>query len=461
MAKEKLAFVCQACGQAFAKWQGQCDSCGSWNTLESGLGGGRAASGFAPSAGIQRLSDVQLSEQARWSMGLDEFDRVLGGGMVPGGVVLLGGDPGIGKSTLLLQALSEHCVGNPNQRLLYVTGEESSEQVAMRARRLGLTEAALASIQILAETQLERILLVVEKTKPQLLVVDSIQTVFSEAIGSAAGSVSQVRESAGQLTRWAKSSGSGLFLVGHVTKEGALAGPRVLEHMVDAVLYFEGDAQASFRVVRAVKNRFGTVNELGVFAMSDRGLRPISNPSALFLSEAQLGSSHTNSSRVPGACVVATQEGTRPLLVEVQALVDQAQSGAPRRLCVGLDPQRLVMLLAILHRHCGIACFDQDVYLNAVGGVRIQETAADLAILAAVVSSLRNCPLQSGLIIFGELGLAGEIRPSPRGQERLREAARLGFTKALVPEANAPKKAIDGIEILPVRRLQDALEKLF
>ena len=466
MSKDKAVFLCEACGQSHAKWQGQCDGCGAWNTLSVGRAPatGKTASrtvGFAPAMGVQRLSEVSVVELPRWSMGLDEFDRVLGGGMVPGGVVLIGGDPGIGKSTLLLQAIAEHVSSAQAASVLYVSGEESTDQVALRARRLGLADDVMGRIEILAETHLEKVLDCMQQRRPQLVVIDSIQTVFSDQVGALPGSVSQVRECAAQLTRWAKETGRGLFLVGHVTKEGALAGPRVLEHMVDAVLYFEGDPQAAFRVVRAVKNRFGTVNELGVFAMTDRGLKPVTNPSALFLTQAQLGSASEPAQRVSGSAVLVTQEGSRPLLVEVQALVDEAHSGQPRRLCVGLDPQRLALLLAILHRHAGIPCFDRDVYLNAVGGVRIQETAADLAILAAVASSLRDRPLASGLVVFGEVGLAGEVRPSPRGQERLREAARLGFVRAIVPEANAPKRAIPGLTVRPVSRLSDALAAIF
>lgn len=469
MARERLVYLCSACATSHAKWQGQCDGCGAWNTLDGPIQQRATASppaqrgrtgGFSVQSGVQALSAVAAQDLPRWSMGLDEFDRVLGGGMVPGGVVLLGGDPGIGKSTLLLQALAS-LAQQQSEPLLYISGEESADQIAMRARRLGLSEQSLSCIQVMSETQLEPMLDLLQARPPRLVVLDSIQTLYSEALGSAPGSVPQVRECAAQLTRWAKATGNGLFIVGHVTKEGALAGPRVLEHMVDAVLYFEGDAQASFRVVRAVKNRFGTVNELGVFAMTDRGLKAVSNPSALFLSEASLSGVSTGGSRVSGACVLATQEGSRPLLVEVQALVDAAHGSQPRRLSVGLDPQRLAMLLAVLNRHAGISCADQDVFLNVVGGVRVQETAADLALLAAVVSSLRDRPLPQGLVVFGELGLAGEVRPSPRGQERLKEAARLGFSIALVPEANAPKRAIEGLEVWPVRRLSEALDRLF
>lgn len=470
MPKEKSEFICTQCGTKHLRWQGSCDGCGEWNCLEETrllppVANKRASrqAGFATTSTLQTLSEVTAQDIPRWSMGLDELDRVLGGGMVPGGVVLIGGDPGIGKSTLLLQALAERAQMAPDARILYVSGEESADQIALRARRLGLPEQSLSRLQVLAETRLEAILDILQSQQPALVVVDSIQTTMSDSLGSAPGSVGQVRECAAQLTRWAKASGNGLFLVGHVTKEGALAGPRVLEHMVDAVLYFEGDPQASYRVVRAVKNRFGTVNELGVFAMTDRGLKPVTNPSAMFLSQALPGSTSEPAQPVSGSCVLATQEGSRPLLVEVQALVDTAHIPNPRRLCVGLEPQRLAMLLAVLHRHAGLACFDQDVYLNVVGGMKVQEPAADLAILAAVVSSLRDRPLPSGLVVFGELGLSGEVRPSPRGQERLREAARLGFKKALIPSANVPRRqleGLEGLEIIGVSRLSEALSAL-
>ena len=380
------------------------------------------------------------------STGVQEFDRVLGGGLVAGQVVLIGGDPGIGKSTLLLQALAEMGAA---RKVLYVSGEESADQIALRAQRLQVDSAKVA---LLAEIQLERIAATLTQEKPEVAVVDSIQTLYSEALQSAPGSVAQVRECAAQLTRLAKQSGITLIFVGHVTKEGALAGPRVLEHIVDSVLYFEGDTQSSYRLVRAFKNRFGPVNELGVFAMTEKGLRGVSNPSALFLSEHHAG--------VPGSCVLVTNEGTRPLLVEIQALVDAAH-GNPRRLAQGLDQNRLAMLLAVLHRHAGIACFDQDVFINAVGGVRISEPAADLAIVLAIVSSFRNRSVAEKLVVFGEIGLAGEVRPAPRGQERLREAAKLGFTHALVPRANAPKqKNIEGIEVVAVERVSEAVDFL-
>ncbi len=454
MAKGKSVYACSECGASSPKWQGQCPGCGLWNTLvetvaEAQVSGNRYASAGG-AAKLQQLSDIRPREEPRTPTGLEEFDRVLGGGLVAGGVVLIGGDPGIGKSTLLLQALS--MMAAADQSVLYVSGEESAEQVALRARRLQVPTAGLA---LLAEISLERVLSTLAGQKPavSVAVIDSIQTMYSEALQSAPGSVAQVRECAAQLTRHAKQSGTSIILVGHVTKEGALAGPRVLEHIVDTVLYFEGDAHSSFRLVRAVKNRFGAVNELGVFAMTERGLRGVSNPSALFLSQ--------HEQQVSGSCVMVTQEGTRPLLVEIQALVDPSHSPSPRRLTVGLEQNRLAMLLAVLHRHAGIVCFDQDVFVNAVGGVRIAEPAADLAVLAAIVSSFRNKPLQSKLIAFGEVGLAGEIRPAPRGQERLKEAAKLGFTHALIPKANAPKHPIAGLTVVAVDRVGTAIDKLF
>ena len=450
MAKAKSIYTCTECGATNPKWQGQCPGCGQWNTLvetvaeTSGAGSNRYA-GIAGGGELQDLAAIRPREEPRQPTGIEEFDRVLGGGLVAGGVVLIGGDPGIGKSTLLLQALSR--LAEAGQPVLYVSGEESGEQVALRARRLQLETKGL---RLLPEIGLEKILATLKKEKPLVAVIDSIQTLYSEALQSAPGSVAQVRECAAQLTRLAKQSGVCVILVGHVTKEGALAGPRVLEHIVDTVLYFEGDTHSSFRLIRAFKNRFGAVNELGVFAMTDKGLRGVSNPSALFLSQ--------HAQEVSGSCVLVTQEGTRPLLVEIQALVDAAHSPSPRRLTVGLDAQRLAMLLAVLHRHAGIVCFDQDVFVNAVGGVRIQEPAADLAVLLAIVSSLNNRPLPAKLVAFGEVGLAGEIRPAPRGQERLKEAAKLGFTHALVPKANAPKQAIKGIEVIALERVEQAIE---
>ncbi|NBR29693.1 MAG: DNA repair protein RadA, partial [Betaproteobacteria bacterium] len=391
---------------------------------------------------LMRLSEIEAREESRIATGVPEFDRVLGGGLVRGGVVLIGGDPGIGKSTLLLQAL---CAMAGEHKVLYVSGEESAQQIALRSKRLALDAS---SLDLLAEINLEKIQLQLQAEKPAVAVIDSIQTVYSEQLTSAPGSVAQVRECAAQLTRLAKGSGITIVMVGHVTKEGALAGPRVLEHIVDTVLYFEGDTHSSFRLIRAFKNRFGAVNELGVFAMTEKGLKGVSNPSAMFLSQ--------HSEPVAGSCVLVTQEGTRPLLVEIQALVDDAHAPNPRRLGVGLEQNRLALLLAVLHRHAGIACFDQDVFINAVGGMKIAEPAADLAVMMAIVSSLTNKPLPEKLVVFGEVGLAGEVRPVQRGQERLKEAAKLGFTHALIPEANKPKQVIAGLKVIAVRRVADA-----
>ncbi len=458
MAKQKSVYSCTECGASTPKWQGQCPGCGQWNTLveavmETATPAGRSFAALAGVSSLQTLGKIQPREEPRQPTGIEEFDRVLGGGLVAGGVVLIGGDPGIGKSTLLLQALDS--LQRSGQSTLYVTGEESGAQVALRARRLGLDGS---QVRVLAEIGLDKILATLDSMQPDIAVIDSIQTVYSDQLTSAPGSVAQVRECAAHLTRYAKASGRSdgvsrgratcIVLVGHVTKEGALAGPRVLEHMVDTVLYFEGDTHSSFRLVRAIKNRFGAVNEIGVFAMTEKGLKGVSNPSAIFLSQ--------HSEPVPGSCVMVTLEGTRPLLVEIQALVDSG-GPSPRRLSVGLDKDRLAMLLAVLHRHAGVACMDQDVFVNAVGGVRISEPAADLAVMLAITSSLRGKALPQGFIAFGEVGLAGEVRPAPRGQERLREAAKLGFSVAVVPKANAPKKPIEGITIHAVERVEEAM----
>lgn len=449
MAKAKTAYACTECGGTSSKWQGQCPNCGVWNTLVETIAA-TPASRFQALAGgasvVRALSSVEASDNPRAPTGIEEFDRVLGGGLVPGGVILLGGDPGIGKSTLLLQAMA--AIG-ATRRALYVTGEESTDQIALRAHRLGLVNAA---VELLAEVQLEAIVGAIRTHRPDVVVIDSIQTVYTEALESAPGSVAQVRECAAQLTRLAKQTGITIILVGHVTKEGAIAGPRVLEHIVDTVLYFEGDTHSSFRLVRAIKNRFGAANELGVFAMTERGLKGVANPSALFLSQ--------HGKAVPGSCVLATLEGSRPLLVEVQALVDPVQGALARRVAVGLDPQRLALLLAVLHRHGGVEMAGQDVFVNAVGGVRIGEPAADLAISMAVYSSFKNIALDSKSLVFGEVGLAGEIRPVQRGQERLREAAKLGFHRAIIPAANKPKQRIDGMEIVAVDRINEALDHL-
>ena len=454
MAKVKSVYTCTECGASEPKWQGQCPSCNAWNTLvetvaETSTSTNRYANkfeGLATTGQLQKLSSVQAAEIARISTGISEFDRVLGGGLVEGGVILIGGDPGIGKSTLLLQTL---CHLGRNSKAIYVSGEESPQQIAMRAQRLGLDASEL---DLLAEINLEKILATLQTHKPNIAVIDSIQTVYSEALQSAPGSVAQVRECSAQLTRLAKQLGITVILVGHVTKEGALAGPRVLEHIVDTVLYFEGDQNSSFRLIRAFKNRFGAVNELGVFAMTEKGLREVANPSALFLSH--------HESQVAGSCITVTMEGTRPLLIEVQALVDESHAPSPKRLCVGLEQNRLAMLLAVLHRHAGVACFDQDVFINAVGGVKISEPAVDLAVLLSIISSLKNKPLNDKLIVFGEVGLAGEVRPISGGLVRLKEAAKLGFTQAIVPKANAPKNKITGMEVIAIDRLDQALQAI-
>ncbi len=453
MAKAKTIYTCTECGASDPKWQGQCPSCMAWNTLvesieESTNAINRYANkfdGLNQSSTLQKLSSIKAADIERTPTGISEFDRVLGGGLVEGGVVLIGGDPGIGKSTLLLQVL---CHLGKSAQAIYVSGEESPQQIAMRAKRLGLDAS---SVEILAEINLEKILATLHTHKPNIAVIDSIQTVYSEALQSAPGSVAQVRECSAQLTRLAKQLGITVILVGHVTKEGSLAGPRVLEHIVDTVLYFEGDQNSSFRLIRAFKNRFGAVNELGVFAMTEHGLREVSNPSALFLSH--------HETQVAGSCITVTMEGTRPLLIEIQALVDESHASNPKRLCVGLEQNRLAMLLAVLHRHVGVACFDQDVFINAVGGVKIAEPAVDLAVILSIFSSLKNKPLESKLIVFGEVGLAGEVRPVQGGQMRLKEAAKLGFTKAIVPKANAPKTKISGLEVVAVERLEQALRQ--
>ncbi|MBD9376384.1 MULTISPECIES: DNA repair protein RadA [Pseudoxanthomonas] len=454
MGKARTAYVCNECGAEFSKWQGQCGECNAWNTLtqialEAAAGppatrrSGWAGKADAPK--ITALKDVRHSEEARVSTGIGEFDRVLGGGLVEGAVVLVGGDPGIGKSTLLLQALAKMSASFP---ALYVTGEESLAQVAGRAVRLDLP---LDNLQALAETGIENILQHASSARPRLIVADSVQTLWTESLTAAPGSVSQVRESAARLVRYAKETGTAVFLVGHVTKEGGIAGPRVLEHMVDAVLYFEGESGSRFRLLRAFKNRFGAVNELGVFAMGEKGLKEVSNPSAIFLSG--------GSAQQPGSCVLVTREGTRPLMVEVQALVDASPLSNPRRVAVGLEQNRLAMLLAVLHRHGGIVVGDQDVFVNVVGGIRVQETAADLPVLLAVLSSLRDRPLAEKTVAFGEVGLSGEIRPVPNGEERLREAATHGFKRAIVPKGNAPKSGtFKGLEVIAVERLSQALE---
>ncbi len=452
MTKNKTAFVCNDCGADYNKWAGQCTACGGWNTLaEVRLGSSKKSSaptrrdGFAGSAGsgIQTLDQIALQEQARLQTGSAELDRVLGGGLVAGSAVLIGGNPGAGKSTLLLQLL---CQLAATQTCLYVTGEESLQQVAMRARRLGLP---VDKLHTLSETSIESLLSAAESLSPAVMVVDSIQVMHWPELASAPGSVSQVRECAALLTRFAKQTGTVLILVGHVTKDGSLAGPKVLEHMIDASIMLDSTDDSRYRTLRSHKNRFGAVNELGVFAMTEQGLREVNNPSAIFLSRSDEVSS--------GSVVMVVWEGTRPLLVEIQALVDSNAYGNPRRVAVGLDQNRLAMLLAVLHRHGELMLGDQDVFVNVVGGVKVNETSADLASLLAMVSSFRNRPLPRDLVVFGEVGLSGEIRPVPSGQERIKEAAKHGFRKAIVPAANAPREKIDGMEVIGVKKLAEAL----
>ncbi|ORU89956.1 MAG: DNA repair protein RadA [Cycloclasticus sp. symbiont of Poecilosclerida sp. M] len=449
--KQKLSYRCRECGGVSSKWAGQCQECQAWNSLEESSAPTSAKqnrfSGYAGQSEVGQvevLSDVEVARVSRTPTGLEELDRVLGGGLVSGSAVLIGGDPGIGKSTLLLQTMASLSEKN---NTLYVSGEESAQQVSMRAVRLQLN---VEKVKILCEISLETIMATAEKLFSTILVIDSIQTVYSDELQSAPGSVGQVRECAARLVRFAKRTGTTIFLVGHVTKEGTIAGPRVLEHMVDTVLYFEGDSGSRFRVIRAIKNRFGAVNELGVFAMTEKGLREITNPSAIFLSR--------HEQEVPGSVVMVTREGSRPLLVEVQALVDESYLGTPRRVTVGMDQNRLAMLLAILHRHGQCSLLDQDVFVNIVGGLRVMETGGDLAVVAALLSSFKSHNIPKDWVIFGELGLSGEVRPVPNGEERLREAAKHGFKFALAPKGNIPKGGIKGLEIKPISVLRDALE---
>lgn len=452
MAKNKSAFLCEQCGSILSKWAGQCPECQAWNSVIETLPVTPRANRFAGYSGrvenrVKSLVDVGESTTKRIQTGMGELDRVLGGGIVPGSVLLLGGDPGIGKSTLLLQMVAALAARVPS---LYITGEESLEQVGMRAHRLNLR---LEDIKCLTETDVDQIIARAEEEKPQLMVVDSIQTTYTEELSSAPGSVTQVRESAARLLRWAKERHCCVVLVGHVTKEGSLAGPRVLEHMVDAVLYFESDGGSRYRIVRAVKNRFGAVNELGMFAMTGKGLKEVSNPSAIFLSG--------HNGPVPGSVITIVREGTRPILLEVQALVDQGHGGNPRRVALGLEQNRLAMMLAVLHRQGGVALADHDVFINVVGGMRVTETGADLPMLLALLSSFRDRPMPARLVSFGEVGLSGEIRPVHDGEQRLREAAGHGFERALVPAANAPRKPIKGLEVVPLHHVTEALEKAF
>lgn len=457
MAKVKRVYVCKECGAQTPQWAGRCADCGAWNSLQEEVQAGNASqitisrhSSYAgqQTSQVHALKTITSEQAVRWSTGLPELDRVLGGGLVTGSVVLIGGDPGIGKSTLLLQAMAI-MAQTSGISPLYVSGEESLQQIRLRAERLQLHETP---VDLLAETHAEQMILTAQQRQPQVMVIDSIQTVFTELLQSAPGTVAQVRESAAQLVRFAKSSGITMILVGHVTKQGALAGPRVLEHMVDTVLYFEGDSSTRYRILRAVKNRFGAVNELGVFAMTELGLREVSNPSAIFLSRGEQA--------VPGSVITVIREGSRPMLVEVQALVDESPLGNPRRVSVGLEQNRVAMLLAILHRHGGVTCHDQDVFINVVGGVKLSETGADLSVLAAVISSLRNKALPHDWVVFGEVGLTGEIRPVQAGEDRIRDAAKHGFTTALVPAANAPRKPIKGMKVIAVQHLSAAIEAL-
>ena len=460
MSKNKIAFVCTDCGTEHGQWQGQCASCKAWNTL-SQINLGSSSSSTSPAtkvdfrkegysgdkSNVQNLSDIDLEALPRFSSTIDEMDRVLGGGLVPGSAILIGGNPGAGKSTLLLQIMC--LLANSGKPALYVTGEESLQQVGMRAKRLNLPEK---NLKMLAETNVEQICKAAQEHLPQLLVVDSIQVMHSGDVASAPGSVSQVRECAAYLIQYAKQTNTVLFLVGHVTKDGNLAGPKVLEHMIDCFIMLEGGNDSKYRILRGQKNRFGAVNELGVFAMTETGLKEVKNPSAIFLARTE--------EDTPGSIVMALWEGTRPLLVEIQALVDGSQLGNPRRVAVGLEQNRLAMLLAVLHRHGGLYMADQDVYVNVVGGVKVIETSADLALLLAIVSSFQDKFLPKDLVVFGEVGLAGEIRPVSGGQERLQEAAKHGFTRAIVPKANAPKKKISGIEVIGVSKIAQALEAI-
>jgi DNA repair protein RadA/Sms len=456
MSKKKTAYVCSDCGADHNKWQGQCTGCGAWNTLQefvvsasktpARVAAFEGYAGKSAAVGIQRLADVNLAEMPRFSSGMQEFDRVLGGGLVPGSAILIGGHPGAGKSTLLLQTM---CMLASQMPCLYVTGEESLQQVAMRAHRLGLPTDQL---QLLSETSVDQLLVTLQQHQPRVVVIDSIQVMHMEGVESAPGSVTQVRESAALLTRFAKQTNTVLLLVGHVTKDGTLAGPKVLEHMIDCSIMLEGSADSRYRTLRAIKNRFGAINELGVFAMLDTGMKEVKNPSSIFLSRSEEPS--------PGSVVMVIWEGTRPLLVEIQALVDDSHLGNPRRVSVGTDQNRLSLLLAVLHRHGGIMLGDQDVYINVVGGVKVTETSADLALLIAALSSFRNQPLAHDLIVFGEVGLSGEIRPVPSGQERIREAAKHGFKRAIVPKANVPRQIPEGMTVIGVERLQQAIEQM-
>lgn len=453
VAKSKVEYECTACGAVSLKWSGQCGECGEWNSLSersvevASSNNVRQFSGYAgtaPRNTVQKLSDIQPENIRRYSLQIDEFDRVLGGGLVEGSVVLIGGDPGIGKSTLLLQCMA---MLSSKMKALYVTGEESLDQVSLRAQRLGMQGM---DMQVFSEISVEKIINAAMKEQPRVMVIDSIQTIFTDSLSSAPGSVGQVRESAAQLVRFAKQTGCALFLVGHVTKEGTLAGPRVLEHMVDTVLYFEGDPSERYRVIRSVKNRFGAVNELGIFAMLEEGLKPVSNPSAIFLSR--------HEQEVTGSVIMASREGSRTLLLEVQALVADNHGGAARRISIGQDNNRIAMLLGVLSRHGGLAMYDQDIFINVVGGVKVLETASDLAVIAAMVSSFRDRSFPHDTVVFGEVGLAGEIRPVPNGEQRILEAEKHGFKRVLLPKSNIPKGKNFSIDVIAMRHLSDILD---
>ena len=452
MAKHSAQFQCRECATLLPKWSGQCPDCKGWNSIDEiparpGGAGARSNWHGKPQSELLTLDRIPTSATPRFGSHIDELDRVLGGGLVEGSVVLLGGDPGIGKSTILLQCLA---LISQQREALYVTGEESPQQVGLRARRLNLPADKL---KLLSSTCVEEIIAQAGKLRPAVMVIDSIQTIYSDSLQSAPGSVSQIRESTAMLVRFAKQSNIAIFLVGHVTKEGQLAGPRVLEHMVDTVLYFEGDSSTRYRVIRAVKNRFGAINELGIFAMTDQGLKPVSNPSAIFMAQ--------HEQPVPGSVVMVSREGTRPFLVEIQALVSESHGGHPRRISVGLESNRLAMLIAILQRHGGVPLYDQDVFINAVGGVRIAETGADLAIILAILSSYRDRPLNPHRLVFGEVGLSGEIRPVPNGEERLREASKHGFKSAIIPRANMPKSSkFKDLKLIPASHLADTVDAL-
>lgn len=458
MAKAKVVFECSECGDKHSKWQGKCNGCGAWNSLIEVVEEAEVAAkntsvnrftALNTQSQVVNLDQISAQDVSRKVTHIDELDRVLGGGLALGSVILLGGDPGIGKSTLLLQTLAH--LAQAGNKVLYVTGEESVQQVALRAKRLEI--ASNPNLRLMSEIRIEAILPQVEQEKPDVVVIDSIQTAYSDFLQSAPGSVAQVRECSSILTRMAKSRQIIVVLVGHVTKDGAIAGPRVLEHIVDTVLYFEGEQHSNFRMLRSVKNRFGAVNELGIFAMTDKGLREVNNPSALFLSSYR--------ANTPGSCILISEEGTRPLLVEVQALADQSHMMPAKRLAVGMDGYRLSLLIAIMQRHLGVQLYDQDIFLNIVGGVKVAEPALDLAVVLAIISSFKNKPLVDKLAVFGEIGLSGEIRTIQKGQDRIKEAVKLGFTRIIVPKANAPKEKIAGVELIVIENLTQAISYCF